>query len=31
MFQTWRNTVSRKIWEGERPARFLSLNFDHAI
>lgn len=31
MIQTWRNTVSRKIWEGERPTRFRSLNFDHAI
>ena len=31
MIQTWRNTVSRKIWEGERPARFRSLDFDHAI
>ena len=31
MIQTWGNTVSRKMWEGERPTRFRSLNFAHAI
>ena len=31
MIQSWRNTSSRKVWEGERPNRFRSLDFDAAI
>ena len=31
MIQSWRNTVSRKVWEGERPTRLRSLDFEAAI
>ena len=31
MIQSWRNTASRKVWEGERPNRFRSLDFEGAI
>ena len=31
MIQSWRNTASLKVWEGERPNRFRSLDFDAAI
>ena len=31
MIQSWRNTASRKVWEGERPDRLHSLDFDAAI
>ena len=31
MIRSWRNVPSRKIWEGERPNRFRSLNFDEAV
>lgn len=31
MIRSWRNTASRKIWEGERPNQFRGLDFDHAI
>ena len=31
MLRSWRNTASRKIWEGERPNRFRSLDIDMAI
>ena len=31
MIQSWRNTSSRKVWEGERPNRFRSLDVDAAI
>jgi proteic killer suppression protein len=28
---SWRNAVSRKVWEGERPNQFRGLDFDAAI
>lgn len=31
MLRPWRNTPSRKVWEGERPNRFRSLDFEMAI
>lgn len=31
MIRSWRNVTSRKVWEGERPNRFRSLNFDEAV
>ena len=31
MIQSWRNAASRKVWEGERPNQFRSLDFDAAI
>ena len=31
MIRSWRNTSSRKVWEGERPNRFRSLDVDAAI
>ena len=31
MIQSWHNTASGKAWEGERPNRFRSLDFDVAI
>ncbi len=31
MIQSWRNTASLKVWEGQRPNRFRSLDFDAAI
>ena len=31
MLRSWRNVASRKVWEGERPNRFRSLDFDMAI
>ncbi len=30
MIRSWRNSVSRKVWEGERPNRFRGLDFDAA-
>lgn len=31
MIRTWRNVASRKVWEGERPNQFRSLDFEAAI
>ncbi len=31
MIQSWRNTASCKVWEGEHPNRFRGLDFDKAI
>lgn len=31
MIRSWRNTASRKIWEGARPNQFRGLDVDAAI
>lgn len=31
MIRSWRNTVSRKIWDGDVPNRFRSLDADAAV
>jgi proteic killer suppression protein len=31
MIRSWRNPVSRKVWEGERPNQFRSLDYEAAI
>jgi toxin HigB-1 len=31
MIRSWRNSVTRKVWEGERPTRLRGLDFDAAI
>jgi proteic killer suppression protein len=31
MIRSWRNSVTRKVWEGERPNQFRGLEFDTAI
>lgn len=31
MIRSWRNSASRKVWDGERPNQFRSLDFDAAI
>ena len=31
MIRSWRNTPTRKVWEGEQPNRFRGLDFDTAI
>lgn len=31
MIRSWRNSQSRKVWNGERSNRFRSLDFDAAI
>jgi toxin HigB-1 len=31
MIRSWRNSVARKIWEGERPNQFRGLDFEAAI
>lgn len=31
MIRSWRNTVSRKIWDGDVPNRFRSLDSDAAV
>src|SRR5271163_5018941 len=31
MIKSWRNSVTRKIWGGERPNQFRGLDFDAAI
>jgi len=31
MIRSWRNSVTRKVWEGERPNRFRGLDFEAAI
>lgn len=28
MIRSWRNSSSRKVWEGEQPTRFRGLDFD---
>lgn len=30
MIRSWRNSVTRKVWEGERPSQFRGLDFDAA-
>ena len=31
MIRTWRNSASRKVWEGAQPTRFRGLDYDAAI
>ena len=31
MIQSWRNSATRKIWDGEQPNQFRGLDFDEAI
>jgi toxin HigB-1 len=31
MIRSWRNSVTRKVWEGERPNRFRGLDFEAAV
>lgn len=31
MIRSWRNTVTRKVWNGERPNALRGLDFDNAI
>jgi toxin HigB-1 len=31
MIRSWRNSVTRKVWEGERPNALRGLDFDNAI
>jgi toxin HigB-1 len=31
VIRSWRNAASRRIWEGERPSRFRSLDLDAAV
>jgi proteic killer suppression protein len=31
MIRSWRNSATRKVWEGERPSQFRGLDFDAAI
>jgi proteic killer suppression protein len=31
MIRSWRNSISRKVWEGERPNHLRGLDFDNAI
>jgi toxin HigB-1 len=31
MIRSWRNPMTRKVWEGERPNRFRGLDFEAAI
>ena len=31
MIRSWRNSVTRKVWEGERPNQMRGLDFEHAI
>ena len=31
MIRSWRNSVTRKVWEGERPNQFRGLDFEAAI
>ena len=31
MVRSWRNSVTRKVWEGERPNQFRGLDFEAAI
>lgn len=31
MIRSWRNSASRKLWEGDRPNQFRGLDFEAAI
>jgi toxin HigB-1 len=31
MIRSWRNTASRKVWDGERPNQFRGLDFEAAV
>jgi toxin HigB-1 len=31
MIASWRNSATRKVWDGERPNQFRGLDFDAAI
>jgi proteic killer suppression protein len=31
MIRSWRNSVTRKVWEGERPNRYRGLDFEAAV
>ena len=31
MIRSWRNSATRKVWEGERPNQFSGLDFNAAI
>jgi proteic killer suppression protein len=31
MIRSWRNSTSRKVWEGERPNSLRGLDFDKAV
>ena len=31
MIRSWRNSVTRKVWEGQRPNQFRGLDFEAAI
>ena len=31
MIRSWRNSATRKVWDGERPNQFRGLDFDIAI
>jgi proteic killer suppression protein len=31
MIRSWRNSVTRRVWEGERPNQLRALDFDAAI
>jgi proteic killer suppression protein len=31
MIRSWCNSVTRRVWEGERPNRFRGLDFDGAV
>jgi proteic killer suppression protein len=31
MIRSWRNSVTRKVWEGERPNQMRGLDFENAI
>ena len=31
MIRSWRNSVTRKVWEGERPNQFRGLDLDAAV
>jgi proteic killer suppression protein len=31
MIRSWRNSVTRKVWEGERPNQLRGLDFEEAI
>jgi proteic killer suppression protein len=31
MIRSWRNSATRKVWDGERPNQFRGLDFDAAV
>ena len=31
MIKSWRNSATRKVWDGEQPNQFRGLNFENAI